>query len=223
MKFVITGVSSGLGQALARELCSMGHEIAGCARSEDKIQSMSREIPEGYFQVVDITAEESVSNWAQSVLDRMGPPDYLLNNAALINRNAKLWEISEKEFEDIIRVNLGGVHRTIRHFLPAMIRAGRGMLINFSSGWGRSTSPEVAPYCATKWGIEGLSKALAQELPAGLGVVSLNPGIIDTPMLRSAFGEAASSHQDAATWAKKAAAFILELSSGDNGKSLSIA
>ena len=75
------------------------------------------------------------------------------------------------------------------------------MIVNFSSGWGRSTSAEVAPYCATKWAIEGLSQALAQELPKGMACVALNPGIIDTEMLRSCFGESAASYPDAAEWA----------------------
>src|SRR5262249_21389378 len=69
-----------------------------------------------------------------------------------------------------------------------MIRRGAGVIVNFSSGWGRSTAAEVAPYCASKWAIEGLTRALAQELPAGVAAVPLNPGIIDTDMLRSCVG-----------------------------------
>ena len=78
--------------------------------------------------------------------------------------------------------NIKGVASVIRYFTPAMIDRGTGVIVNFSSGWGRSTSPEVAPYCATKWAIEGLTGALSQELPAGLAAVALNPGVIDTDM-----------------------------------------
>jgi NAD(P)-dependent dehydrogenase (short-subunit alcohol dehydrogenase family) len=63
------------------------------------------------------------------------------------------------------------------------------VIVNLSSGWGRSVSPEVAPYCATKWAIEGLTQAFAKELPEGLAAVALNPGVIDTDMLRLAFGD----------------------------------
>ena len=71
----------------------------------------------------------------------------------------------------------------------------RGVIVNFSSGWGRSTAPEVAPYCATKWAIEGLTQALAEELPAGMAAVPLNPGIINTEMLQSCFGAGAAGYR----------------------------
>jgi hypothetical protein len=85
-----------------------------------------------------------------------------------------------------------------------MIARSHGVIVNFSSGWGRSTSPEVAPYCATKWAIEGLTRALAQELPRGMAAVPLNPGIIDTDMLRACFGSAASGYPDPKEWAESA-------------------
>jgi NAD(P)-dependent dehydrogenase (short-subunit alcohol dehydrogenase family) len=94
--------------------------------------------------------------------------------------------------------------------------------VNFSSGWGRSTSPEVAPYCATKWAIEGLSRALAEELPAGMAAVPLNPGIINTEMLQSCFGEHASDYPGPEQWAKKAVPFLLSLSGKDNGSPLTV-
>jgi NAD(P)-dependent dehydrogenase (short-subunit alcohol dehydrogenase family) len=101
-----------------------------------------------------------------------------------------------------------------------MIARGRGVVVNFSSGWGRSTSPEVAPYCATKWGIEGLTQALSQELPDGLAAVALNPGIIDTDMLRRTFGPAAADYPDPARWAVAAVPFLEGLGPRDNGKAL---
>ena len=85
----------------------------------------------------------------------------------------------------MIDVNIKGVANVLRHFVPAMIERGRGVIVNFSSGWGAPSSAEVAPYCATKWAIEGLTRALAEELP-GMAAVPLNPGIIDTDMLRTA-------------------------------------
>ncbi len=110
----------------------------------------------------------------------------------------------------------------IRAFLPAMMERGEGVVVNFSSGWGRSTAPEVAPYCATKWGIEGLTSALAQELPPGLAAVALNPGVIDTRMLRSCFGENAASYPDPAHWAEMAVPFLASLSARHNGMPLTV-
>src|SRR5262249_6905750 len=110
----------------------------------------------------------------------------------------------------------------LRCFLPAMIERGSGIIVNFSSGWGRSTSAEVAPYCATKWAMEGLTRALAQELPQGMAAVPLNPGIIDTDMLRSCFGRSAGDYPTAEEWAEYAVPFLLQLGPKDNGKALTV-
>ena len=126
-------------------------------------------------------------------MDSFGPPDLLINNAGMINRNAPLTEVPPEEFSSILAVNLGGMHNMIRSFVPMMEKNGTGIIVNFSSYWGQSTAPEVAPYCATKWGVEGLTRSLAQELPSGLGAVAFNPGVINTDMLRSTFGEQAES------------------------------
>ncbi len=152
----------------------------------------------------------------------MGAPDLLLNNAAIINRNAPLWKVPAREFSDVIDVNIKGVVNVIRHFAPTMIARRSGVIVNWSSGWGRSTDPDVAPYCATKWAIEGLTQALAQELPAGMAAVPLNPGIINTGMLQSAFGASAAQYPSAAQWAKKAVPFLLSLNSSHNGQPLTV-
>ena len=102
-----------------------------------------------------------------------------------------------------------------------MVEKRQGIIINLSSGWGRSTSPDVAPYCATKWAIEGLSGALAQELPKGMGCIALNPGVIDTDMLRKCWGKGADLYQKPRDWAKLAVPFIENLSYQDNGKQMS--
>jgi len=115
-----------------------------------------------------------------------------------------------------------GTVNLIRHFVPAMIERGRGVIVNFSSGWGRSTSPDVAPYCATKWAVEGLSRALAQELPAGLAVVSLNPGVIDTDMLRKCWADDAAGSPRPADWARAAVPYISGLGPGHNGDALTV-
>ncbi len=223
-RIAITGVTSGLGRALTDEFVQRGHQVFGCGRSERAIEELSEAYPDPHeFQIVDITDEGSVAEWAESILSTSVPPDLVLNNAAIINRSRPLWEVPAGEFSDVIDTNIKGVTHVIRHLLPAMIEVGHGIVVNFSSGWGRSTSADVAPYCATKWAIEGLTQALAQELPAGLAAVPLNPGIIHTPMLESCFGGSAADFPSPAEWAKTAAPFILGLGPGDNGQPLSVA
>src|SRR5262249_35183021 len=104
----------------------------------------------------------------------------------------------------------------------AMVARKSGVIVNFSSGWGRSVAEEMAPYCATKWAIEGLTQALAEELPRGMSAVPLNPGVIDTDMLRSGSAGTASRCPSAKKWVEHAAPFILGLNSRDNGKPLTV-
>jgi NAD(P)-dependent dehydrogenase (short-subunit alcohol dehydrogenase family) len=219
-RIVITGVGRGLGRAMTLEFAAAGHTVLGCARSRDSLDSLARQLPAPHcFDVVDVADDRAVQRWAESALAG-GPPELLINNAALINRNAPLWQVPAEEFSDVIDVNIKGVANVLRHFLPAMIRAKRGVVVNFSSGWGRSTAPDVAPYCATKWAVEGLTQALAQELPPGMAAVALNPGIINTDMLRSCFAEHAAEYPSPERWGKRAAAFLLGLDASDNGQSL---
>lgn len=220
-RIVITGISRGLGRAMAEGFASRGHRVAGCARSAPAEEIIGHLPGDGHrFEPVDVSEDSAVSAWAGSLLSDWGTPDLLINSAALINRSAPLIELSDGEFSSVIDVNIKGVANVIRHFVPAMIDAGSGVIVNFSSGWGQSTSPEVAPYCATKWAIEGLTQAFAQELPTGLAAVAFNPGIIDTDMLRSCFGEGAAHHPDAPEWARSAVPFLEGLSASDNGASL---
>ena len=129
-----------------------------------------------------------------------------------MNRTAPLWEIGADEFQQIVDVNIVGTANVIRHFVPSMVDRCRGIIVNFSSGCGRSTAPEVAPYCATKYAIEGVSKALAQELPPGMAAVALNPGIINTEMLRSCWSDGANAYPSPDQWSHAAVPFLLKIS-----------
>ncbi|MCL4201421.1 MAG: SDR family oxidoreductase [Pirellulaceae bacterium] len=220
-RVVITGVSRGLGLAMVEQLIELGHVVAGSARSAVAMRELTERFGSPHdFQTVDVSDDAQVQRWSRQVLDNGGPPDLLVNNAALINSNASLWQVPAAEFSQVIDVNIKGVFHVIRHFVPSMIERGSGVIVNISSGWGRSTAPEVAPYCATKWAIEGLTKALADELPAGMAAVPLNPGIIHTEMLETCFGPDATAYPSPTEWAKRAVPFLLALSPQDNGHSL---
>ena len=218
---VITGVSRGLGLAMVEEFARLGHRLTGCARSEESVRALNGRLGAPHrFQTVDVADEKQVATWAKRMLADSEAPDLLINNAAVINANAVLWETPPHEFSRLIDINVKGVFHVIRYFVPAMIQRGSGVIVNFSSGWGRSTSPQVGPYCTSKWAIEGLTRALADELPYGMAAVPLNPGIIDTEMLRSCFGDNASSYPTPQTWASKVATFLLDLGPEDNGDPL---
>lgn len=220
---LITGVSRGCGRALAEEFIRLGHIVLGCGRSAKDIAALAKSFPSpNQFSVVNVADDAQVAAWAKSLLAARAVPDLLLNNAALMNHTAPLWEISATEFSEVMAVNVHGTANVIRHFVPALIRAGRGVIVNFSSGWGRSTDANVAPYCATKWAIEGLTQSLAQELPVGLAAAALNPGIINTDMLRQCWSAGASSYPSPVEWAKIAAPFLLKLDARCNGQQLTV-
>lgn len=219
----ITGVTRGLGRAMTAEFIRLGHTVLGCGRDAAAIGELRDRYPAPHrFAVVDVSNDTQVAAWAGDCLHSSGPPDLLLNSAALINRNARLWEVPVAEFDAVIDVNIKGVANVIRHFVPTMVARGRGVIVNFSSGWGRGTDAEVAPYCASKWAMEGLTKALAQELPAGMAAVPLSPGIIDTAMLRSCFGGNAGAYPGPEAWAQTAVPWLLGLGPKDNGDSLTV-
>lgn len=223
MKIVITGVTRGLGRALVGEFMRAGHTVMGCGRNGQEIFDLRMDHPApNDFSVVDVSLDNKVAVWAAKVLENDAAPDLLINNAGVMNRPARLWEIEDREFTKVIDVNVRGVANVIRHFVPAMVARKKGVIVNFSSGWGRSTSPEVAPYCASKYAIEGLTQALAQELPSGMGAIPLNPGVIDTEMLRSCWADGAAAYQKADAWAKVAAPFILKLGPKDNGRAMTV-
>ena len=220
---VVTGCTRGCGRALAEHFIAQGHTVAGCGRAEDGVGRLRMKFgPPHDFTALDVSDDEAVMRWASRLTTTHGAPDLLVNNAAVIARNAPLWKVSASEIAATLSVNIGGTVNTIRHFAPALIARGQGVMVNFSSGWGRSTAPEVAIYCASKYAIEGLTQAFAQELPEGVAAVALNPGIIDTEMLRSCFADGASEYPKPADWAKRAGPFLLGLTAKDNGRSLDV-
>ena len=221
---LITGVTRGLGLALAERYASGGHRIVGCGRTKKALTELADKLGEGHrFDAVDVVDDNAVAAWAKSVLESHGAPDLLLNNAALINERAPLWKVPVSEFDQVIDVNIKGVVNVLRHFIPAIIERGSGVICNISSGWGQFSAPDVGPYCATKFAIEGLTGSLAQELPDGIAAIPLSPGIIHTDMLDTAFGaEGAAEHWGTERWVDVAAPFILGLGPEQNGESVRI-
>ena len=220
---VITGITRGIGRGLVEEFDRLGHKIIGCGRSVDQVSELQNALgSDHHFSAVDVTDDALVADWASKMLQAHGAPDLLINNAAIINRNSPLIDVPVSEFDAVIDINIKGVANVSRHFVPAMIERNHGVIVNLSSGWGRSTSPDVAPYCATKWAIEGLSKAMADELPSGLACVPLSPGVVNTEMLQSCFGGGADTARKPDAFAKVAAPFLLSLGPKDNGQSLTV-
>ncbi|XP_038891402.1 NADPH-dependent pterin aldehyde reductase-like isoform X1 [Benincasa hispida] len=227
---LITGVSKGLGRALSLELAKRGHSVIGCSRSQDKLNSLNSDLlsfdpsssDKHFLLPADVSSDSSVQEFARLVVERKGVPDIIVNNAGTINKNSKIWEVLPEEFDAVYETNVKGTVNILRHFIPLMIPSKKGVIVNMSSGWGRSGAALVAPYCASKWAIEGLTRSVAKELPEGMAIVALSPGVINTDMLASCFGDSASLYQTPDAWALKAATMILNLTAADNGASLTV-
>ncbi|KAL8536845.1 hypothetical protein ACS0TY_012137 [Phlomoides rotata] len=207
---LITGVSRGLGKALALEMAKRGHSVIGCARSADKLSVLHSELVSAseskpnstkhLIMNVDVRSDHSVEELARVVVEKKVIPDIIVNNAGTINRNNKLWEVPEEEIDAVIDTNIKGTINVLRHFIPVMIESKHGIIVNISSGWGRSAAAQVAPYCASKWAVEGLTRSFAKELPPGLAAIALSPGVINTEMLQSCFASSAALYPTPESW-----------------------
>ncbi len=222
-RILITGVSKGLGLALTELFIQSGHTVLGCARSPEAIHHLQSKFGAPHnFAMVDVSDPVQVQLWCDRLFEQSELPDLVINNAGIMNQPAPLWEISEADFSQLIDINIKGVVNVIRAIVPKLLPNQQGIIVNLSSGWGRSASPGVGPYCASKWAIEGLTRSLAQELPQGMAAIALNPGIIHTEMLDTCFGTSATAYESPTVWAKKAVPFLLGLTASDNGKPLTV-
>ncbi|XP_022994464.1 NADPH-dependent pterin aldehyde reductase-like isoform X4 [Cucurbita maxima] len=226
-KVLITGVSKGLGRALALELANRGHTIIGCSRNQTQLDSLQLELAKlsstnHFLFNLDVRSNTKVEEFARAIVEKEFVPNIIVNNSALFNKNGKMWEVDAQEFDNVIDTNVKGIANVMRHFIPLMISSNQGIIINMSSILGRTAQQQCSPYCASKWAVEGLSKATAKDVPEGMAIVSLDPGIIYTDMLVSFVGDIALQYQSPQHWASKAATMILNLTPLDNGASLTV-
>jgi 3-oxoacyl-[acyl-carrier protein] reductase len=170
---VVTGASRGIGRAVAKLLAEAGAEVAGCARHAAP-----------GVAACDVGRPEEVERFSAEVLRRLGPPDFLINNAGVAAR-ARLEETSLESWDAVLDSNLKGTFLVTRAFLGAMRARRGGRIVNVASISGRQGTAGLTAYCAAKHGVVGLTRALAQELRAdGIAVNAVCPGSVDTEMLR---------------------------------------
>ncbi len=220
----ITGVTRGLGSVLTEWLIEQGKTVVGCARSQAAIDEMSNRYPAPHsFRALSVTSADDVTDWAQSVIAENGAPDLVICNASTINDASKRsWELSNEEFDNVLAVNINGTANVCRAFLPSMVDRGTGTLIGLSSRAGRKGLTNLAPYCAGKWAIEGLMRAIARELPEGMASIPMNPCDINTDMYRSNWPDNAPNKPSPEQWVAIAGPYILGLGPQDSGESATV-
>jgi NAD(P)-dependent dehydrogenase (short-subunit alcohol dehydrogenase family) len=165
---VVTGAGSGIGAGIAHKLAEMGATVILVGRTRTKLEAVAKSIAaagnKAEAMECDVADLGSVEQLAQSVEKKFGRADILVNNAGVGAFGGPLHTMPPKEWDAIINTNLRGVFYCIRSFAPKMIEAGRGEIVNISSIAGKNALANGAAYAASKWGLNGLSYSVAEEL-----------------------------------------------------------
>ncbi|MFL5864944.1 MAG: SDR family oxidoreductase [Solirubrobacteraceae bacterium] len=178
---VITGASSGIGEATARALVAHGYRVALLARRGDRLQALATELGDGAIAIqADVTDRDALLAAAQRVQDELGCADVLVNNAGVMLLGPFASEQREEQ-RRMVEVNLLGTMTATEVFLD-QLRDGGGDLVNISSVAGRTARPGNAAYAATKWGMNGWSESLRQELQPDIRVIVIEPGAVATEL-----------------------------------------
>jgi NADP-dependent 3-hydroxy acid dehydrogenase YdfG len=179
---VITGASSGIGEATARALAASGHRVALLARRADRIHALADEIGNGAIAIeADVTDRESLVAAAECVQQELGGADILVNNAGVM-LTAPFTSNQREEHRSMVETNLLGAMTTTEVFLDQLRANGGGDLVNISSVAGRVAPAGFAAYAATKWGLNGWSEAPRVELQPKIRVTVIEPGAIATEL-----------------------------------------
>jgi NADP-dependent 3-hydroxy acid dehydrogenase YdfG len=179
---VITGASSGIGEAIARALHAGGFRVALLARRVDRIQALAAELGGGALATqADVTDRDTLVTAAQRVQDELGGADVLVNNAGIMLLGPFITEQRE-DHRRIVETNLLGAMTATEVFLDQLKDRG-GDLINISSVAGRTARAGNAAYAATKWAMNGWSEALRQELQPDVRVIVIEPGAVATELV----------------------------------------
>ncbi|XXT19853.1 SDR family oxidoreductase [Sorangium sp. So ce429] len=185
---VVTGPSRGIGRATALALARRGLSVALLGRPGPRLDAIADEVRRLDVAALpvpcDVASDEQVARAAAEVVAWLGAPHVVVNNAGIVRRGAPVHETSPAAWDEVMAVNLRGPYLVSRAFLPAMLAQGRGRLVHVGSISSTIASPGNASYAASKWGLVGFAKSLAEELRGkGLQSIAVLPGSVDTDML----------------------------------------
>ncbi len=182
---IITGASSGLGEATARRLAKNGAKLMLAARREDRLQDLVAEIGQdggtAKYQVTDVTDQSQVKALAKATKDAYGRIDVLVNNAGLMPLSP-LAETKVDEWERMVDVNIKGVLYGIAAVMPVMLQQESGHIINLSSVAGHKVFPGGTVYCATKFAAKAISEGIRLESNGKIRSTNISPGAVDTEL-----------------------------------------
>lgn len=182
---VVTGAGRGIGAAIAAKLANLGAHAVLCGRSREPLETTAAAIEKAGGQCAvmecDVSDQHSVEALAQRVERTFSKVNILVNNAAIRGSEGPLHQLPPDAWDQVFNTNLRGVYYCIRSIVPLMLRAHGGHIINLSSLAGKNPLPNGAAYAATKWGLNGLSYSVAEELRAhNIRVSVICPGSTHT-------------------------------------------
>ena len=182
----VTGASRGIGRACALSLAGTGAKVVVAARQVDKLEEVAAEIraagSEAFVVPIDLGSQDSIKEAFARASKEFGRIDILVNNAGL-TRDGLAMRMKRDDWDTVIATNLSGAFFAIQQVLPGMVKERWGRIINISSVVGESGNPGQANYVASKAGLIGLTKSLAQELGSrNITVNAVAPGFIETDM-----------------------------------------
>jgi NAD(P)-dependent dehydrogenase (short-subunit alcohol dehydrogenase family) len=183
---LITGASRGIGKAIAEKLASLGSAVSLCGRDAQALEAAARQLREVssrvFAQPADVTNSRDISSLVRATEEHLGPITILVNNAGIGNPGfGSIQEKSEEDWDRVLDTNLKSVFLVSRAVAPLMIQRKRGDIINISSLAGKNTFAGGGLYCASKWGIQGLSGCMAEDLRGhGIRVSVVCPGSVFT-------------------------------------------
>ena len=189
MLALVTGGDRGIGFAIAEKLVQNGYDIMIAARDEKKLDEAKKKLAKSgkvsAFQC-DVTDRKQIKKLVSAV-EKIGPLGLLVNNAGVAYRNEVL-ENKDEEIDEMIDVNFRGLVDCTKAFLPSMIKRENGIIINISSGSGKTGYPELAVYCGTKFAVIGFTEALAGEVEGkGVRVYAVCPRSTESDMWNSLY------------------------------------
>ncbi|MBL1097389.1 SDR family oxidoreductase [Streptomyces coffeae] len=185
---LVTGASSGIGEAAARRLAADGHRVFLGARRTDRLAALAKELADGEdrvaFRRLDVTDAADVREFVAAARERFGRVDVMVNNAGVMPLSP-LAELKVAEWDRMIDVNVRGVLHGIAAALPVMREQGGGHFVNIASVGAHEVVPTAAVYCATKFAVRALSEGLRQESAGDIRVTVVSPGVTESELADS--------------------------------------